>query len=614
MENVQIKEDGDVFHLGLCMAGSISAGAYIAGVVDYLIEALENWERAKKSGDPRIPGHQVVIDLLGGSSGGGITSAIAFFALRDQLQHAFLANDGRTYTIDPAANILWQTWVEFNERDSGPLTYQMLSTMDITDKYVPSALNTSFIDDVADSVRSYIEVLSQQNNHFPLICPPYLNPRTELFISLFNITGIKYQLYTKANEKGTRQSFFSTHRDLTHFRWYDRYLEDGCIPLDFSQLKGNLPILMEAAKATSAFPLGFKAVRMHRPAKYIWDHAFFQYKRFGKETINLGGGINEDNDIYVSLHSDSGVANNEPVELTRDLMYMILENCYGKKMAEQAFREMDKTEKMVAKARMQNTSVIMIDPFPATDFAINKPGPKADNLADWADGIINAMNSQLLFDAKQALDAYDIDDYGLSIIAPSKRNVKPGQALASGSLGGFGGFLSKEFRIHDFFLGRHNCQSFLRKYFVVDLNEEAGSSSYRCVQSVIDAYRSNPEAVEAFGFSGRGIDEGKTWVPIIPDVVMKERIVPVPGKDDDYEDKDPLPLYELNPLPSNFFDIYESSIKDRMYSVLTNLFDKGWQVDLFISLGVLLGQGGITRDLISIIKKDLLERGLMQRS
>jgi hypothetical protein len=614
MENVYTKANGDVFHLGLCMAGSISAGAYIAGVVDYLMEALENWERAKKSEDPRIPGHQVVIDLLGGSSGGGVTSSITYFALRDQLQHAFLANDGRTYTIDPAANILWQTWVELNERDRGPLAYQLLSTADITDKYTPSALNTSFIDDVTDTVRSYIEVLAQQNEMYPLECPPYINPRAELFISLFNITGIKYQLYTKANDKGNRQSFFSSHRDLAHFRWYDQYLEDGCIPLDFSQLKGNLPILLDAARATSAYPVGFRAVHMHRPAKYIWDHAFFQYKRFGKGSINLGEGINEDNDIYVSLHSDSGVVNNEPVELTRDLMYMIQEGCYNKIMAKRVFREMDQTEKMEAKTRMRNTSVIMIDPFPATDFMINRPGPGAANLADWATSIINAMNAQLLFDAKQALDAYDRDDYGLSIIAPSKRNVKPGQALACGSLGGFGGFLSKEFRIHDFFLGRHNCQSFLRKYFVVNLNEEVGSSGYDCVQSIIEAYKSNPRAVEAFGFEGRGAGEGKTWVPIIPDVTMKQRIVPVPGIDDGYEDKDPLPLYELAPLPPDFLNIYETPVKDRMYSVLTNLFDKGWQVDLFISLGVLLGQGGITKDLMRTIRKDLLERGLMQRS
>jgi len=36
------------FHLGLCMAGSVSAGAYTAGVIDYLFEALNNWYAEKQ--------------------------------------------------------------------------------------------------------------------------------------------------------------------------------------------------------------------------------------------------------------------------------------------------------------------------------------------------------------------------------------------------------------------------------------------------------------------------------------------------------------------------------------------------------------------------------------
>ena len=31
----------DTVHIGLCMAGAVSAGAYTAGMIDYLIEALE---------------------------------------------------------------------------------------------------------------------------------------------------------------------------------------------------------------------------------------------------------------------------------------------------------------------------------------------------------------------------------------------------------------------------------------------------------------------------------------------------------------------------------------------------------------------------------------------
>ena len=40
-------------------------------------------------------------------------------------------------------------------------------------------------------------------------------------------------------------------------------------------------------------------------------------------------------------------------------------------------------------------------------------------------------------------------------------------AIATGVLGGFGGFLDESFRAHDYQLGRRNCQKFLRDIFSV---------------------------------------------------------------------------------------------------------------------------------------------------
>jgi hypothetical protein len=40
-------------------------------------------------------------------------------------------------------------------------------------------------------------------------------------------------------------------------------------------------------------------------------------------------------------------------------------------------------------------------------------------------------------------------------------------AIASGLLGGFGGFVARSFRDHDFQLGRRNCQWFLRSSFAL---------------------------------------------------------------------------------------------------------------------------------------------------
>ncbi len=51
------------------------------------------------------------------------------------------------------------------------------------------------------------------------------------------------------------------------------------------------------------------------------------------------------------------------------------------------------------------------------------------------------------------------------MIAPSRQDkVYP---IACGSLGGFGGFLKRDFRSHDYFLGRRNAQKFLQDHFVL---------------------------------------------------------------------------------------------------------------------------------------------------
>ena len=56
------------FAIGLTMTGAISAGTYTAGVLDFLLEALDQWEAAKAGELPpdergRVPWHDVVISV-----------------------------------------------------------------------------------------------------------------------------------------------------------------------------------------------------------------------------------------------------------------------------------------------------------------------------------------------------------------------------------------------------------------------------------------------------------------------------------------------------------------------------------------------------------------------
>ncbi|WP_370043466.1 hypothetical protein [Sinorhizobium fredii] len=68
------------FEIGIAMSGAISAGAYSAGVFDFLIQALDAWEKAKAEGAPDLPEYDVRLKALSGASAGAITAAIGVIA------------------------------------------------------------------------------------------------------------------------------------------------------------------------------------------------------------------------------------------------------------------------------------------------------------------------------------------------------------------------------------------------------------------------------------------------------------------------------------------------------------------------------------------------------
>src|SRR5262249_25147896 len=81
------------FRLAITMAGAASAGCYTAGVMDYLFEMLDLWEKAKrgehaalKAHKDKIPNHQVIIDAMGGTSAGGMTATMsAIYMLKGKI-------------------------------------------------------------------------------------------------------------------------------------------------------------------------------------------------------------------------------------------------------------------------------------------------------------------------------------------------------------------------------------------------------------------------------------------------------------------------------------------------------------------------------------------------
>src|SRR5215468_275254 len=95
-----------IFEIGLVMAGAISAGAYTAGVADFLIEALDEWDRYNKAKGRWL--HEVKLRVISGASAGGMTGSILTAAFGG----TFLPIRKRPEPGEDCRNPLYKAWVQ----------------------------------------------------------------------------------------------------------------------------------------------------------------------------------------------------------------------------------------------------------------------------------------------------------------------------------------------------------------------------------------------------------------------------------------------------------------------------------------------------------------------
>lgn len=67
---------GKTFEIGLVGAGAISAGAYTGGVIDFVVQALDEWYEAKGE-NQEVPTHDAKISVFSGASAGAMNAALA---------------------------------------------------------------------------------------------------------------------------------------------------------------------------------------------------------------------------------------------------------------------------------------------------------------------------------------------------------------------------------------------------------------------------------------------------------------------------------------------------------------------------------------------------------
>ncbi|MFY7728662.1 MAG: hypothetical protein ACOVRN_04005, partial [Flavobacterium sp.] len=378
-------------------------------------------------------------------------------------------------------NPLYNSWVNLKEstdtkgkhRDMMDL---LLDTADIEadalnpSKEVRAGFNSNFIKDIADSM------LNKRVSS--IYKRPYIAPGLEVFTTLTNLRGFAYKVQFKTST-GLREHRMRMHRDYAFFKIDesadDSYLSaDGRIPVHFNAPDGlNTGILKQAAMSTGAFPVGLESRELTRARHYIEKSKYINLLEAEKVEYHF---LPEGD--FVSLNVDGGVINNEPYEITEQL----LEDRREARLLNEYQRLLDANDdintppfnvpEIARDATNFESMVLMIDPFPSDD--INEDAFRAQKA--WRNvlpTILSAMRSQLMMKDEQIKRAYLDEDYTRFLIMPQRTDENHEDqkyTIACGSLGGFGGFFSKEFRKHDYFLGRRNCQRFLQRHFTVAAN------------------------------------------------------------------------------------------------------------------------------------------------
>ena len=439
------------FELGLVIAGGVSGGAYQAGVLDYLVEALDRWYAAKANGDADVPRHDVRIKVIAGTSAGGINSALLGLAANWGFQPHRSDQAKSVWGDSPCgkSNIFYQTWVE------GADIRHLLTTEDIGHHQLPSLLNADFFTrhwvpqalkfegvPITDRTRAYRNWLTS-----PL----------PILLTMTNLKGVPYKVIfnTGLGDRHQANYYMTLHKDYLSFKLTGApgvagdAVYPGYLAVNAQQRnKAGDPDWRrfgDAARATSAFPFGLAPVVLNR------SYSDYRYRVFYRDTINnqveyipperLTGAKHG---LYECVNVDGGVMNNEPFDLALAVLF-------GPQMD-------DAAEQALGDKATQG--LLVLQAFPTNNHLNDDLKP---NIVQLAGRIAGAQIKQARFKLQELIFSRRDNLYTRFLLQPVRPGADPDAiALAGEPLEAFLGFFCREYREHDFQLGRQNCQDFLR--------------------------------------------------------------------------------------------------------------------------------------------------------
>jgi hypothetical protein len=394
------------FRIALNMAGAVSAGAYTAGVLDFLIEALDAWydardEQRRQNGDDleawRIPAHEVRLEALTGASAGGMCAAISSVALQEEFVHVRQANPPES----AAVNRLYQSWVR--SIDVLPL----LGKMDLSNGQGPvrSILDSTPIGDIANAALAS----PRQRRTRPWVADPL-----SIAVTLSDLRGIPYSV-DEAN-KGSFEERIAYHADEIRFAVSGQASRGAVTAIGLNCSDPNdpgWPILRTAAMATGAFPLMLASrVISRRRDDYedrLWSVSNGTPDASGQcesaVKIPPAWDARAVPPVFDNVYADGGVTDNNPFELARQYLVAAAGNPGGHNpRAPEA----------------ANAAVISVAPFPGDEaFDGGYDAGKQSELLNVAKALLGTLISQSRFQGEDLKLTGDPDVSSRFVIAPS---------------------------------------------------------------------------------------------------------------------------------------------------------------------------------------------------
>ena len=557
-----------VFEIGLVLAGAVSAGAYTAGVLDFFVEALDQWESAKK--EHRCPQHKVVLRVVTATSAGAILGA----TLAAALNRKFPPIRQNSTAEDRKANPFYRMWVDELNLEG------FLDCGDLASGDTALALgNSEFLGGLVKKSVAGLEHLERVEPR------SYVADPLRLVLTTTNLRGVPFRLPYRGPAPGDQPE-----GDATNPYWMQNAADavrfaikgmgkaehndepaigpETVIPGEPVEHPMLWKAVVNAALASGAFPVAVSPQLIdksttdyfHRPVAVPNDDGKMEVQHISPALVR--------GRPYPAMCVDGGVLSLKPQEQARvELVGSLLgRNARDGQEAKRA--------------------VILIDPLQERP-AEGPASPEGLNFIRVGLYLINTWLTQPKFCPEDIALADDVTIYSRYLLTPDRGAGRIHSAC--GGLFGFLGFLDKGLRKHDFFLGRRNCQEFLRQHF--SLPERNGLFNS---WDVGDAPTPRTHAVEAFAAVWR------TRHPRGGDAPRELPIIPLFGPCD--EILEALPAW---PAKTKIrLGKFNAGLSARLNAIYRSL-DLGWLRLIASPFWYLLGNCLLRRKIFAILKQAL---------